>query len=55
MTTGRVAKHYLLGGRLVAVKEGATLRFEHLEHLGSSSGSRWRVLGEYELTGILTA
>ncbi len=37
VTTGTVTKYYYLGGRMVAVKEGATLRYVHQDHLGSSS------------------
>ncbi len=39
VTTDEVTKYYYLGGRMVAVKEGTTLRYTHQDHLGSSTVS----------------
>lgn|GEM_PF-2324644 len=37
VTGSTATKHYYFGGQLVAVKEGAALRYLHTDHLGSSS------------------
>jgi RHS repeat-associated protein len=36
-TGGVVTEHYYHGDRLVATREGATLRYVHQDHLGSSN------------------